>query len=104
MESWFWGISKGDPDVLRNCFAPGEALEKWDKMIASKTAEQLKKEAETSSKSVMGYEITEKQMISDKEVVFAVAMVDRNGKTIKPQKLRLQKFENLWKVVGPATQ
>jgi RNA polymerase sigma factor (sigma-70 family) len=102
VQSMIWATSTGDMEKL----AAGVTAEVMDRMkgqMAGKSAEEMKRSGMAWANAMIGYKITQKEVISDDEVhvhIHATPSTDalRSGKAV----LVLKKIGNEWKMAGDA--
>jgi RNA polymerase sigma factor (sigma-70 family) len=102
VQSMIWATSTGDMEKL----AAGATAEMMDRMkgqMAGKSAQEIKRSGMAWANAMIGYRITQKEVISDEEVhvhIHATPSMDalHSGKAV----LVLKKIGNEWKMAGDA--
>jgi hypothetical protein len=97
-----WATSTGDMEKLA-AGATAEVMEGMKRQMAGKSAEEMKRSGMAWANAMIGYKITQKEVISDDEVhvhIHATPSTDalRSGKAV----LVLKKIGNEWKMAGNA--
>ena len=95
-ETWTWAYSKGDKTVMLQSLTP-EARKEWEKMLAGKTDEQMKAEADKGATKSAGYTIQKREVISADEVVLHFSPTGRT----EVFKMVVKKVGKDWKLAGP---
>ena len=101
LATWTWAMNKGDRNIMLASLAP-EAQPEWQKIFEGKSDEEIAKEFSSSAAKIAGYTLHSRQMISDNEAVIALVMDLPDGTQTDEQKMRVKKFAEEWKIVGPA--
>ena len=81
-----------------------EAQPEWQKIFEGKSDEEIAKEFSSGADKIAGYTLHSRQMISDNEAVIALVMDLPDGTQTAEQKMRVKKFVEEWKIVGPAKE
>ncbi len=102
VESMIWATGTGDLEKLAAGATP-EAMERVRGQMAGKTDEEIKSGGMAWANAMIGYKITQKEVISDDEVhvhIHATPSADalHSGKAV----LVLKKIGNEWKMAGDA--
>ena len=102
VQSMIWATSTGDLEKLAAGATP-EVMERVTGQMAGKTADEIKRSGLAWANAMIGYKITQKEVISDDEVhvhIHATPSTDalRSGKAV----LVLKKIGNEWKMAGNA--
>jgi len=102
VQSMIWATSTGDMEKLA-AGATAEVMEGMKRQMAGKSAEEMKRSGMAWANAMIGYKITQKEVISDDEVhvhIHATPSTDalRSGKAV----LVLKKIGNEWKMAGNA--
>jgi RNA polymerase sigma factor (sigma-70 family) len=102
VQSMIWATSTGDLEKLA-AGATAEVMERINGQMAGKTADEIKRSGMAWANAMIGYKITQKEVISDDEVhvhIHATPSTDalRSGKAV----LVLKKIGNEWKMAGNA--
>jgi RNA polymerase sigma factor (sigma-70 family) len=100
IESMLWAGNQGDFNKFKAACTP-EQRERFENKMAGKSADQIRREAIAWSNSLIGYQITQKELISDDEVhlhIHATPSAEglRSGKVI----VVMRKIGNEWKQAG----
>jgi RNA polymerase sigma factor (sigma-70 family) len=102
VQSMIWATSTGDLEKLAAGATP-EVMERVTGQMEGKTADEIKRNGMAWANAMIGYKITQKDVISDNEVhihIHATPSTDalRSGKAV----LVLKKIGNEWKMAGDA--
>jgi hypothetical protein len=93
-----WAMSQGDVKTVLASMEPAERArmeERWAGKSESEIAAGLRND--NDNKLVLGYRITNREMVSDNEMILTLFQEGRN----KEKKLRLVRIDNEWKMAGP---
>jgi len=101
LATWTWAMNKGDKNVMFTSLAP-EAQPEWQKLFEGKSDDQIVKEFSSAADKVAGYSLHSRQVISENEAVIAFVMDLPDGSQGTEEKMRVKKFGEEWKIVGPA--
>jgi RNA polymerase sigma factor (sigma-70 family) len=102
IQSMIWATSTGDLEKLAAGATP-EVMERVNNQMAGKSAEEIKRGGLAWATAMIGYTITQKDVVSDDEVhvhIHATPSADalHSGKAV----LVLKKIGNEWKMAGDA--
>jgi RNA polymerase sigma factor (sigma-70 family) len=102
VQSMIWATSTGDLEKLAAGATP-EVMERINGQMAGKTADEIKQSGMAWANAMIGYKITQKDVISDSEIhvhIHATPSVEalHSGKAV----LVLKKIGNEWKMAGDA--
>jgi RNA polymerase sigma factor (sigma-70 family) len=102
VQSMIWATSTGDLEKLAAGATP-EVMERVTGQMAGKTGEEIKRSGMAWANAMIGYKITQKEVISDDEVhvhIHATPSTEalHSGKAV----LVLKKIGNEWKMAGDA--
>jgi hypothetical protein len=100
VQSMLWAGSRGDFKTFETACTP-EQIERFDNKIAGKSDDEIKRETIAWAKALIGYKVTQKEVISDGEVhlhIHATPSAEglHSGKVI----LIMKKIGNDWKQAG----